>query len=119
MSDLVALLETDEVRSEKRSMNERWHRSSGNMSCLRVTDPTYTSEALTAKIEGMIELFGTIGEDGIPRDLKVITPLGFGLDQKAAQCVLEWRFTPPVDSDGRPINHGCKFYVKFELPNSK
>lgn len=89
-------------------------------SCLRVTDPTYTSEALTAKIEGMIELFGTIGEDGIPRDLRVITPLGFGLDQKAIECVREWRFAAPLDAHGNPISHGGKFYVKFELPtNSK
>ena len=98
-------------------MNERVHRS-GNMSCLRVTNPTYTPEALAAKIEGMIELFGTIGEDGIPRDLEVITPLGFGLDQKAVECVQEWRFTPPVDADGNTINHGGKFFVKFDLPKS-
>jgi hypothetical protein len=58
-------------------MNERVHRS-GNMFCLRVTDPAYTPEALAAKIEGMIELFGTIGEDGIPRDVRVSKPLGFG-----------------------------------------
>jgi TonB family protein len=96
-------------------MNERVHRS-GNMSCLRVTDPTYTPEALAAKVEGMIELWGKIGEDGIPRDVRVIKPLGFGLDQKAVECVLEWRFTPPLDAEGKPLSHGCSFYVKFELP---
>jgi periplasmic protein TonB len=88
--------------------------------CLRVTDPVYTLEAVSAKIEGMVELWGKIGEDGIPRDLTVIEPLGFGLDQKAIQCVQEWRFSsPPLDAEGRPISHGCKFYVKFELPFSK
>jgi periplasmic protein TonB len=85
--------------------------------CLRVTDPVYTLEALSAKIEGMVELWGKLSEDGIPRDVTVIESLGFGLDQKAIQCVGEWRFTPPVDAEGRPTSHGCKFYVKFELPS--
>jgi protein TonB len=84
-----------------------------------VTDLIYTPEALAAKVEGMIELWGRIGEDGIPRDVRVIKPLGFGLDQKAVECVLDWRFTPPLDADGRPISQGSIFYVKFELPRSK
>lgn len=84
--------------------------------CIHRSDPAYTPEAIAANIEGIVELSGTVGEDGIPSDVRVIQPLGFGLDENAIKCVLEWRFTPPA---GLRSIVGCRFYVKFELPDSK
>jgi TonB family protein len=58
------------------------------------TDPEYSEEARLAGLEGTVYLSGVIAEDGSPRDLKVIRPLGLGLDEKAVEAATQWRFAP-------------------------
>ena len=66
--------------------------------------PTYTAQALRAKIQGTVLLEAVVQADGTPRDIRVIRSLDrFGLDQQAALTVAQWRFGPgrlngvPVD----------------------
>ena len=63
---------------------------------IQKTDPEYTDEARVAELEGTVLLRGTIGEDGIARDLEVIEPLGLGLEEKAIEAVQQWSFPPAV-----------------------
>jgi TonB family protein len=76
-----------------------------------ITEPEYTAEAIGAKVEGFVALSVTVGEDGAPRDVTVVEPLGFGLDAKAVECVRSWRVPIPGDAASR-----VRLYVKFELP---
>jgi TonB family protein len=66
--------------------------------------PTYTTEALHAKIQGSVLLEVVVQSDGTPRDIRVIRSLDpRGLDQQAVLAVEQWRFGPgrlnglPVD----------------------
>ena len=43
----------------------------------------------------------TIGEDGKPRDLVIVSPMGMGVDDEAAQAVSAWKFKPGT-RDGKP-----------------
>ena len=56
--------------------------------------PEYTAEARAARIEGAVELLVVIGEDGAPHSVQVQKALGYGLDEKAIECVVRWRFKP-------------------------
>src|SRR5258708_7664340 len=46
-------------------------------------DPDYSEKARHKKIEGTILLSVLVGIDGLPHQVKVIQPLGYGLDEEA------------------------------------
>ena len=77
-------------------------------------DPPYTEEARAAGLEGTVQVSFVIGEDGVPQNLHVISPLGRGLDEKAMESVSQWRFQPVV-VNGRPIQVGSTISVTFSL----
>jgi TonB family protein len=59
-------------------------------------DPEYAPEAREAGLQGKVELSVTVGSDGVPQDVQVIHGLGSGLDEKAIECVKQWRFQPAM-----------------------
>jgi periplasmic protein TonB len=81
------------------------------------TDPEYTKEALEAKIEGTVVLVTVIGANGVPEDIRVVKGLGYGLDEKAVQCLETWRFNPAL-KDGQPVPVKAQVEVTFRLPSN-
>ncbi|MGD0830603.1 MAG: TonB family protein [Terracidiphilus sp.] len=53
-----------------------------------------------------------VGEDGIPKDVRVVRGLGFGLDKKAEAAVWHYRFLPAT-SKGRIIPARREVMVSF------
>ena len=80
----------------------------------RGTDPSYTEEARTARLDGTVQVSFTIGEDGVPQNLRIISPLGHGLDEKAMESVSQWRFQPVI-LNGQPTRIGTTISVTFSL----
>src|SRR5579863_1571545 len=65
-------------------------RIGGNISPPRVStkvEPDYSEEARHARLAGTVIVFVVVDLDGEPRDLKVLRPLGLGLDEKAIEAV--------------------------------
>lgn len=60
----------------------------------------------------------TVGEDGIPRDLRVVRSLGFGLDEKAMEALKQWRFQP-ARVNGQPAAVPATIEVNFLLPGGE
>ena len=54
-------------------------------------DASYTREAMEAHVSGKVKLTASVGHDHCMHDIKVIEPLGFGLDQSAVEAVKRWR----------------------------
>ena len=77
-------------------------------------EPEYSEEARKAKFQGTVVLFVVVDENGKPRDLKVIRPLGLGLDQKAIEAVEKWKFAPGK-KDGKPVAVQATIEVNFRL----
>jgi len=77
----------------------------------------YTKEALDAKLQGDVVLSAAVDVDGVPTDIKVTRGLGMGLDEKAVECVKQWRFSPG-SSHGDPISVKVQIEVNFRLPSS-
>jgi len=61
---------------------------------VRRMDPNYTAEATHNKISGVVVTGCDTSKTGAAENVKVIVPLGFGLDQSAADALEEWRFAP-------------------------
>jgi len=77
-------------------------------------EPEYSEEARKAKFQGTVVIFIVVDERGNPRDMRVIRPLGLGLDQKALDAVREWRFNPGK-KDGKPVAVQATIEVNFRL----
>lgn len=65
-------------------------------------EPQYTETARQAHIEGVVVLSIVIGPDGVPGNVRVVRPLGYGLDEKAIEAITQWRFRPG-QKDGNPV----------------
>ena len=66
--------------------------------------PQYTSEAMRAKIQGVVTLEVVVNADGTVGDANVVRSLDpiFGLDQSAIAAVKAWKFKPGRRA-GKPI----------------
>lgn len=77
-------------------------------------DPSYTREAKQAGIQGTVMLEIVITEEGIPSRIRVLSPLGYGLDEMAAEAIKKWRFHPGR-LEGKPVPTFANVEVNFRL----
>jgi periplasmic protein TonB len=63
---------------------------------IREVKPSYTSEAMRARIQGTVRLQAIVSPDGSVSSARVIRSLDavFGLDQEALKTIKQWRFVP-------------------------
>ena len=71
-------------------------------------------EARKAKFQGAVLLAIVILPDGSTSNIRVIRPLGLGLDEKAIEAVTKWRFRPSL-KDGKPVAVSANVEVNFRL----
>lgn len=77
-------------------------------------EPEYSEEARKAKFQGTVVLNIVVDEKGNARDVTVARPLGLGLDQKAIEAVMKWKFRPGM-KDGHPVPVRASIEVNFRL----
>ncbi len=77
-------------------------------------EPEYSEEARKAKYQGTVVLSVIIDAAGKPTNLKVVRPLGLGLDEKAIEAVRKWRFRPGT-KEGKPVAVYATIEVNFRL----
>jgi TonB family protein len=76
--------------------------------------PPYSEDARVAKLQGTVLISLLVGEDGQPRNLRVLKSLGLGLDENAVASVSRWRFAPGT-KDGQPVAVPSTVEVNFRL----
>jgi TonB family protein len=81
---------------------------------LHKQEPQYSEEARSAKYQGTVMLYVVISPEGRATNLKLIKGLGFGLDEKAAEAVMQWQFAPGK-RDGAPVSVEATIEVNFRL----
>jgi TonB family protein len=79
-------------------------------------DPTYTSAALAARIQGEVWLNGIIEKNGLLSGLRVTKSLDptLGLDEAAVSAAGKWRFKPGT-KDGQPVRVAVQLILEFRL----
>jgi TonB family protein len=77
-------------------------------------EPEYSEVARKAKFQGAVLLRLTVDTNGLPRGIRVVRPLGMGLDEKAVEAVRKWRFMPGT-KDGVPVPVESTIEVNFRL----
>jgi TonB family protein len=83
-------------------------------SVLYKVEPEYSEEARKAKFQGTVLLAIIVDPSGKARDIRVIRPLGLGLDEKAIEAVMKWRFKPGL-KDGSAVAVQATVEVNFRL----
>jgi TonB family protein len=81
---------------------------------IRNPDPEYSDQARKAKYQGTILVWMIIDPSGETRDIRVVRPLGMGLDEKALAAISTWIFEP-ARKDGEPVAVMVNVEVSFRL----
>ena len=77
--------------------------------------PPFSDEARIAKYQGVDMLQIIVDKTGHPRNIRIMRPLGMGLDRQAVEAVGKWRFNPAT-KDGEPVSLGpMAVEVSFHL----
>jgi TonB family protein len=77
-------------------------------------EPEFSEEARKAKYQGVCTLGLIVGVDGRPTNIRVLSSLGMGLDEKAIEAVKNWRFEPGM-KDGHAVRTEIAVEVDFHL----
>ncbi|HYL78401.1 MAG TPA: TonB family protein [Bryobacteraceae bacterium] len=102
---------------ERGARAQRAYRIGGGVTAPRViykVEPQYTEQARNARFEGTVILFVVITPDGHATEIKVLRPLGMGLDQAAIDCVKKWKFRPGL-KEGNPVPVQATIEVNFRI----
>jgi protein TonB len=77
-------------------------------------EPDYSDEARKAKVQGVVVIAAEIDSGGRTRNIRVMRPLGLGLDERAIAAAALWRFRPAT-ADGQPVASAVTIEVSFRL----
>ena len=83
--------------------------------------PVYSERARQLRISGTVSLLASIDENGIPTVLAILGPWDGGLTEDGGlieaviRAVRKWKFTPAMDSDGRPFVCPSVINANFKL----
>jgi protein TonB len=77
-------------------------------------DPEFSDEARRAKYQGVCVVSLIVDAHGMPQRVRVVRPLGMGLDEKAVEAVRQYKFRPAMLS-GRPVPVEVNVEVNFRI----
>jgi TonB family protein len=77
-------------------------------------NPGFSEQARQAKYQGTAVLSIVVDKTGQVHNIRVLQPLGLGLDQKAVEAISKWRFEPAI-KDGEPVDTEIAVEVSFHL----
>lgn len=81
---------------------------------ISAVDPEFSDEARRQKYQGVVVLSLIVDAQGNPQRIRVIRPLGLGLDEKAVEAVRQYKFRPAMEG-GRPVPVEIDIEVNFQL----
>jgi len=77
-------------------------------------EPEYTETARLMRYSGSALFSIIIDQHGVPKHIRLVRGLGYGLDEQAAKAVGSWRFRPALNHD-IPVAVQANIEVNFRL----
>ncbi len=77
-------------------------------------DPEFSEEARKAKFQGEVLVHLIVDASGRPTQVRVIRPVGMGLDEKAREAVAQYKFRP-ARKGGQPVPVELNVAVNFQI----
>jgi len=81
---------------------------------IHTPEPEYSEAGRKAKQQGTVLLSVIVDSNGNTRDVKVLVPLGYGLDEKAVEALGQWKFAPAT-KDGKSVAVQIQVAIRFTL----
>jgi len=82
---------------------------------LSKSEPEYTDIARQARVSGTVILEVIIRKNGFAEIVRVVRPLGYGLEESAAEWVLNKAKFAPATLNGSPVDVHLEIVVNFHL----
>lgn len=98
--------------------NSKFYRVGGNVSApvaLFTPEAHFSDEARKARLQGECYISIIVDTNGIPRNPRVVKPLGKGLDEEAIKAVMQYRFKPALKNGSEPVPVMVTIAVNFRL----
>lgn len=76
--------------------------------------PSYTDEAVRRGVQGTVLVCANIDEQGNVVATLLLSRLGFGLDQRAEECVRRYKFSPATNG-GKPVATSAIVEISFTV----
>jgi TonB family protein len=83
--------------------------------CIACPDPSYSDQARSAKVSGIVVLHLIVTAEGQTSNIQVKRSLGYGLDEQAIEAVGNWRFEPAVGPEDKPVPVWTDIAVNFRI----
>jgi TonB family protein len=77
-------------------------------------EPRYTEEARDNQVAGTVVLRAVFAEDGLVKNIRVVSGLPGGLTERAVEAALEIKFAPAL-KDGRAVSQYIQIEYNFNL----
>ena len=87
----------------------------GSPKCVVYHDPSYSDQARSAKVSGIVVLHLIVTAEGHASNIQVKRSLGYGLDEKAVEAVENWQFEPVVGPKDKPVPVWTDVEVNFQI----
>jgi len=83
--------------------------------CIACPNPSYSDQARSAKVSGIVVLHMIVTAEGQTSNIQVKRSLGYGLDEQAIEAAGNWRFEPAVGPEDKPVPVWTDFEVSFRI----
>lgn len=94
------------------------YRIGGSISTPVVTyqpEAEFSDEARRAKYQGIVIVSIIVDAQGHPQNARVVRALGMGLDEKALEAVMKYRFKPAMKDGRTPVPVSLNVEINFRL----
>ena len=81
---------------------------------LHMTEPQFSREARSAFISGSVLVYLQVDTEGNPMQIRILRPIGLGLDEKAVEAVSHYKFKPAT-LNGSPVRVEMNVEVNFQI----
>jgi TonB family protein len=85
---------------------------------LTILDPASNDYAQKNNIAGMVFLQMVVDANGRPGSVRIVRPIGFGLDERAVDAVQHAQFRPGT-LNGKPVSEMVNLQVTFRIYSNR